>query len=633
MNHISISRSSFSNIGKQISNTANAIMNLGHTSKPVVKAQIAQTEVHNAPSYDLGVEINNFHEAVSQAKMKGNDGEISSCLLKFSTGVFKNCIRGKENGQEKMASANLYVNAVLDALDNNPKIANLCKEQLVNNLDSNLSFALINNPRFNITALNEKQANACLKNALSLVFNFVSTPPLMHQNICDLIKISNMSGNELEGLIEKSIAVKNLDLAEFMIKLNEGKLPKRESVMDRAIEEQDLDLVEFIVKHEGPRGAQELIKKCVDANLENFLENVLNLTDQHLTEAQSLEFSKQAHAQGNLSLMKSINPEWKELSISEFKHIPEEAKANKLTQYFLNSNKDDVKELLLLLKNNGLISDQLFNEANEFIENAGKLISRFPNPLHQQEVHLGYGKNYENYGQQQLEYGRRHLQSVNNVIKQIEMNPSKSLESVYLSLINSKEPNPWRMGVGETPILTRYTMFKKLAIEKLDRNYENPNVSKPDLDAFNISFTGNSPFKLTTIAATDKDYEPALRFYHSKPIFDTSVPKAERTPHWLDQIGISTDWNNLVNAKVDTQDPESVKQFESKVAEFYWKGVQLMPTVRGNSQTMLELHYILYKLKGLEPPTLSRYTVLPDCIALCSTLDEFKTRYDSCWDK
>lgn len=85
--------------------------------------------------------------------------------------------------------------------------------------------------------------------------------------------------------------------------------------------------------------------------------------------------------------------------------------------------------------------------------------------------------------------------------------------------------------------------------------------------------------------------------------------------------------------KVDLQDPQSIKQFEGKVAEFYWKGVQLMPTVRGNSQTMLELHYMLYKINGLEPPTLSRYTVLPDCIALCSTLDEFKERYDSCWDK
>ncbi|MBA3237796.1 MAG: hypothetical protein H0T62_05515 [Parachlamydiaceae bacterium] len=85
--------------------------------------------------------------------------------------------------------------------------------------------------------------------------------------------------------------------------------------------------------------------------------------------------------------------------------------------------------------------------------------------------------------------------------------------------------------------------------------------------------------------------------------------------------------------KVDSKNPESIKEFNHKVAEFYWKGIQLMPTERGNSQNMLELHYILYKLHDLVPPAISRNAILPDCIALCSTLEEFMKLYNSCWDR
>lgn len=535
----------YSAASSQLGNIKNAISNLYFAPVEDVKSELAKSNLNKPSTFDLDSEIKNLKEKVGHALTEGSDGEVKASLVTFARNVYRS-VKDKDDVNVKMAAIEAYVNTVLDVVDNNPKIAHFVFEHLLSrfSVDENLIFVLLNNPRFNIHALNEQQANTVLRAGVDMVFNFVSLTPDIHDNICELVKLTKTSGKDLEDIIEKSIAALNVEFAESLIEINDGKLPNKEAVMDRAIEEQDSNLVGLIVKFSDQADKDEFIKKCVDGNVDKFLEDILPIIDQTLTESQISDFSKQAHLQGNLSLMKSINPKWKEVALSEFKNIPEELKPNKLTQYFLNSNKNEVNELTLLLKSNGLISDTLLSEADKFNSTAGKLISRFPNPMHQQEVYKAYGKNYENYEQQQQGYGKEHLQLVNKAIEEIRNAPAKSLESVYLTMINSTEKNPWRMGIGQTPILTRYAIFKKLAVEKLDNNYQNPHVSKTSINSFNISMPSdkNSSFKLTTIASTSSNYEPALQFYHSKPIFEMNVPIDQRpSPRWFDQIGISED--------------------------------------------------------------------------------------------
>ncbi len=471
---------------------------------------------------------------------------------------------------------------------------------------------------------------------MDIVEEFRDLTPCMFNNLCELTKLSKVNKQEIEGMIEKSLIVSNLDLAESLIEIIGGNIPNIDSIMDRSLQERNIDLANFAVSHEGDTTIQKLIKKCIDGNLENFLDDILTVTGQKLSNEQVSHFSKQVHNQGNLSFMKALIPEgWKELASAEFKTIPEESKPDKLTQYFLNSNIKEVDEFTSFLIEKGLISNNQLDESTIFNGSAGRLIARFPSPSDQKEMHKEYGQKYNNYEQQQKGYGVTRLEIVNQAIREIKENLSKSLESIYLELNGEK---PWRMGITSTPLLSRYAMFKKLAINKLTQSNKDlsPNVTKDvSKNSVNISInlSEGETFKLTTLAPMMGYGEPSLSFRHSAPIFTkTDTGQVSEDPHWLDQLGISKDWDTLVNLKVDIHNPESITEFKNKVAEFYWKGIQLMPTERGNSQTMLELHYIQYKLHDLIPPAASRNAILPDCVALCSTLEEFMKLYNSCWD-
>lgn len=636
----------FGAVSKQFDDIKNAITNLSLNSVEDTKKNLTQSNLNkpsiqnnpkNTPSFNFESEINILNKSISQAVMKESDDDVKIALTKFKSEVMKNCIANK-NDINKIISAERYVNTILDVIDNNPKIKNICMEQFsVSTLHKSFAYALLTNLRFKPIVLNENQAKVILKNGMDVVSSFNKITPTMHNNLCELTTISNLSGGDLEVFIEKAIVVLNFDLAESLVKLNDGKLPNKGSFMDRAVREHDLDIALFVVKHEGNAVVEELIGKMVEGNLENLVNDILIKTGQTLSEVQIANFCKKAELQGNLSLMKVLKPsDWKDQALLEFKSVPKEAKTEKLMHYFLNSNIKETDEFVGFIKENNLISEDLLKEFTKFTATSGRLISRFPNPLEQKEVHAEYGKNYIDYEKQQEGYGNNRLEVVNELITALKKDPAKSLESCYLKLI-TKAPidnqvavtNPWRNGTSFTPIMNRYSMFKKLANEKFSNDYESKNVSlDPAKNSVNISYTSSigESFKLTTLTA-HSGYEAALSFLHSEPTSKDPV-----NPQWLDQLAISEDWNEIVNMTVDSGNQQSMRDFKNKVAEFYWKGVQLMPTDRGNSQTMLELHYTLYQLKGLEPPALSRYAILPDCVALCSTLEEFQDRYDGCWD-
>ncbi len=629
----------YSAASKQYSNIVDAISQFTLTSTEDTRAEIAQSHVNKPAPYNLESAINVFKENVNIAMQQEDFDEVKKTLSNFGTGVSINCINRKTD-KEQVIAAEIYINTLLDVLDNNPKIANCCSEHFSKIVNFTLFSALLNNPRFQVSNLNESQAKTILQRGFGLVSDFREISPIINHNLCQLVTLTKTSGKELEALINQSINMSYFDLSDSLIKINGGKLPDKESVMNRAVREHDINIALFVLKHEEnevDRSAvvQELIVKFVEGNLEDLLSNILTTTGHALSEIQISNFSKKAESQGNLSLLKFLNPtDWKEKAVSDFKNVQQEAKADKLMHYFLNSNISETQELVDLLKDKNLINEDLLQNFTSFTTSSGRLISRFPNPLEQEEVHEEYGSNYSNYVQQQQGYGNNRLKVVDRLITELKKDPSKSLESSYKQLITKVYTNnlttaaegPWRRDPETTPILGRYSMFKKLVIEKFISKADDPNIFKTS-NSVGISLTlpQQEPFELTSFKTLMNHKQRGISFNHSDPI-------DEENPQWLEQLGISKDWEMLVKMKVDPQNPTSVNEFKTRVAEFYWKGVQLMPTERGNSQTMLELHYILYKINGLEPPALSRYAVLPDCIALCSTLEEFQDRYDACWD-
>ncbi|MBA3238456.1 MAG: hypothetical protein H0T62_08955 [Parachlamydiaceae bacterium] len=552
-------------INKKVDNVKNAISNYSFTSKKHIKKQISQTEKkdHSPPQinkahpkeepkaigkifFDFNTEISKLKNSVNEAN--GSAGDIKEYLKNFGTSIVKNCISGKPE-KEALIAADLYVNTILDIAIDKPQIANICMQHFANprlNIDVacaliniNVACALLNNPRFQVSSLDTDQAKIILKKGMEIVEQFRNVSPTMQENLCELTKLAKVNKQELEAIIEKSIVVSKLDFADSLIEINDGKLPNKESVIDRALQERNLDLAVFVLKHEGNTAIQELIKKCIDGNLENFLEDILIVLGETLSNDQVSQFNKQAHDQGNLSLMKAMSPDWKELVKTEFQEIPEKLKADKLTQYFLNSNIKETYELTQFLHEKGLISNEQLSAATNFNDTAGRLIARFPSPSDQNEMHREYGQKYPNYEQQQIGYGVSRLEVVNQTIAEIKNDSSKSLESIYLKLNGDK---PWRMGVTSTPLLSRYAMFKNLAINKLNQGNENssPNIIK-DLSKNSVNISYTSPdgefFKLTTLAPMMGYDEAALSFRHSAPIFKKSdTGQILDDPQWLDQL-------------------------------------------------------------------------------------------------
>jgi hypothetical protein len=596
-----------------------------------------QPKAEHKPVDQFNQEITNLNNALQSSDNKS----IQECLNKLTLALNKHCNKTSLSVNEKSLAAKAVVDTILKLhstlMAKNPQAANEFMQQFSKNIkisrQEHTIQALLNSERFDANNVDPKSAKNILDAAMeNLVRSFWGVSPRMLSSLKDLAKSSQLDRPTIETHIGTAIAGSEFDLADAVIELNNGKIPNIDSVINRTIEERSLTLAMLIVKHD-QNSLQTLINKCVDGNLEVFLNDIINATGHTLTSEQISQISHQTHVQGNLSFMKALYPNsWKENAAALFKMIPDEAKSDKLTQYFLNSDIADVKEFSTLLRKQGSITEDQFRRASEFQDNGGRLIARFPSPADQKAMHAEYGQKFANYEQQQLAYGNKRFEVVNQTLAEIRGDKSKSLESVYIQLKGGKpsEDPFWRDYGADTPIGERYAKFKSLAHEKLvqGRDGQKPDVLLRRGNETQITFTtaDKKTVELTSFGPAARTASPHLSFFHTNPL------GSQDDPRWLDQLGISQDWKELITTTVDVKNPDSVKDFQNKVAAFYWKGVQLMPTDRGNSQTMLELHYILYRLHDLQPPAPSREALLPDCIALCSTMGEFVNRYSSCWD-
>ena len=561
--------------------------------------------------------------------------------------TFVNCNffypRMKRQEKEKTLAAVSYVNALLQTHAELASKNSEAAQMLLNSMDFSylelkIILLIVESSNFDPHQLSSKQAKRFLERIMrGFVIAFKGVSNEMKKNVVILASKAELNKDELAGHIEYAVIANEFDLADQLIELNEGVVPNLELKMERAIREESLDLAMWLIEKSGEEVLNRLVKTCIDTNLDHFLIKILNAKQYCMSEQQRELYSTQAHAHGNLSLMKVLNAAaWKESALSRFKEIPKDEVDSKLVQYFLNSNIEDFRVFLDLLMDNQLINRDLRSHISVFANTGGRLIARFPDRKTQQTMYEEYGKSkgYANYEQQQVQYGTERSKVVSQLIEELRRDPSKSLESVYKQLNGNK---PWRTLPCITPVERRYAPFKKNAFEKIKQGKTGrfPHVSGSDerLSEAQISFPvkDGQSIKLTSFGSMSNysQYYPELR---GLLIQHTKLLDSENDPKWLEQLGISEDWQELVQMDVDMSDSGSVAEFKRKVAGFYWKGIQLMPTDRGNAQTMLELQNILYQLHGFQPPAPSRAVVLPDCIALCSTYDEFIDLYDSCWD-
>lgn len=309
----------------------------------------------------------------------------------------------------------------------------------------------------------------------------------------------------------------------------------------------------------------------------------------------------------NLSLLRVMFPNnWKEIAFDHYNVEKEE-----LQKLLLNSKTSDFEEFLALAieKKPSLAKTKVYFD--RFIQEGLPLIARFSDPIHQQAVHHIYKKkgdcdciyegDHTSYEEQQFTFGDNRYQKLAEAHQMLKDNPETSLDQVFRHF----NPTDRRTFSSQTSIEYRYGRFLHLANKSIEEGNCNP----------------NNP---TSLVWMNKSLP-----HH--PLHWVHTLQGEAEAKFLD--GMEKEFTALVNFPLNKEDPQSIQEFKSRLASFYWKGIQSMVTPRGNSQTMLELHQLLHLVHGLNPPVISRNWVLPDCVALSMDHDLFVNKYyNECWE-
>jgi hypothetical protein len=308
-----------------------------------------------------------------------------------------------------------------------------------------------------------------------------------------------------------------------------------------------------------------------------------------------------------------------------------------LIQQFLNSHANDVavmlaeidKQLSTIPSEEKKETRQAVQQAKEFIQSGGRLIARFPRPAEQVEMHKMYGGTSPSYVAQQRQYGEKRYAITRQVLNGFK-NQQWSLMQMFDALADLKHPHAsrsstWRMADTRsgryytTGISSRYAIFQKVASQFESQLAADPSSHAADRSEAYSDYslkhkkiqTGET-IELTTVNA--KGMKP--EWSHTS----TGEVKA-----LLEEMNIVLEQFRSYPLPSDAMTvPEELSKI---IAHFYWLGCQAMPTERGNSQYVLEMHTLLYEAIGFRTGPLSQEFVLPDCVALCTDFETFYNAY------
>lgn len=413
----------------------------------------------------------------------------------------------------------------------------------------------------------------------------------------------------------------------------------------------------------------EAIKEIRDlAVSENFDEMIASLIVRfNISDADKREIIDKMYMQGNLSAIHKIYGNgWEEVARDLFylravqgQKIPVK---EILLKCFLNSEYEDFIKFVDCLENTGFsqkvaagpnnLQNYLnylkthevipaISELREFVAVSGALVVRFPSPRVQQMMYDEYKERTgsASYEEQQFNYGNIRKERVLSVLYSIQKEGGIcDLSGAYAALrgnLETRSKSADEGGATVTYITGRYSQFRLLAFEALKSPDITPGLVRIEESAIQfideeIVYDGRHPIEAKICELTKLQFTwdsgGSLEWLHTQPPDDPGA--------WFNQMHIGDDFTRLLRMEVGKNDAVQIGEFKRRVAEFYWKGAHLMPTARGNAQTMLELHQLLYLSKELPLPIPARKTVMPDCIALCCTKQKFvDVYYASCWEE
>lgn len=314
-----------------------------------------------------------------------------------------------------------------------------------------------------------------------------------------------------------------------------------------------------------------------------------------------------------------------------------------LFKAFLNSSKKDVEHLLdqllmLAAAQNPPRSEELSSlskNLEQFIQNCGPLIVRFPSPQAQKEMYLCYGQAYPSYALQQHIWGDECGKYYEQLIDEYEHSDHSLLELLLKFsklLARSKEYNFWRMG-SQHSLMTyfhgRYFSFWHLAQKIFKELMKNPSKYADELICINEGYQVIYRLDAETTVHLSGLYvrNPIVRGVFKARMEHSATDVVQLMLPHLEQL-----FNEIQNYSFPAEGafPEELKR---KIALLFWLGCHLVFTTRGCSQYMLMLHRLLFDLHGFQTPPWSLKYPQPDCVAIVLPFSIFyEEYYDALFD-
>jgi hypothetical protein len=301
-----------------------------------------------------------------------------------------------------------------------------------------------------------------------------------------------------------------------------------------------------------------------------------------------------------------------------------------LIRNFLNSKIQDVDLLISALKKQDLTPEQraAVDEAEKYIHTGGKHIARFASKDYQVSMMdlYGKGKQYKSYVDQQYTYGNNRAQLSQRVLEGIRKENWDIMRVISeLTGFSETQPNPeiskWRnynlkSDQVSTPVVERYGYFRNV-INSMDIELKKGKVNTFHGPDYTITHTLPNG-KNVALTQSQSRVEAGVQNYywvHTKDI----MPGLQEMERLL---------TILKNYKSDSVSESMPEDLRDTIIQFYWLGVQIMPTTRNFSQTMLDLHAIVHTLTGYDSAPPSIEYGLADCVALSTTYEKFKALYN-----
>lgn len=455
-----------------------------------------------------------------------------------------------------------------------------------------------------------------------------------------------------QTLIEQAFYYSHLQLAEVWLKVYLSMQFNRTAAFkwfEAALNVSNAEAVPLFVKYDLHLLLDEknetFLYMAVANNAISFVSVLLKL-DPNVSATPQISALSYAHAVQNqyLTICRLLRGDacFEEIA-QEYTALPADEIEERLYQAVLNSSCKDVERLcthlLALPAGDSSKTEQLSvicKKIEQFIQNCGSLIVRFPSPQAQNEMHICYGRAYARYSLQQRTWGEECGKYYEQLVYEYQHTAHTLFELLmkFTKLQASlKAYNFWRMGSNHS-LMTyfhgRYFSFWRIAQKMFKRLLKDPLKYTSELcctlEGYQVLYQldGSTQILLSNLHIRSPFVQGAFKGWmgHSEPGVTKSL-----LPH-LEKL-----FNEIQNFSIPPDEKGFPEELKRKIALLFWLGCHLVFTTRGSSQYMLLLHRLLFDLHGFQTPPWDLNFVQPDCVAIMLPFSVFyEEYYDALFD-